>query len=237
LAYLGGALESNPNQLLRDLPRIDAILEDPVLAELSRDLDHEHILKAVRNEVEKAREAVLAGKMTESPSAGEMAASAASALHRKLAPMHYRVINVTGIILNTSLGRAPLAPSVAKHIYDGISGYCRLAAHPETGKRYDRDIMVGRMIAEIFGTEAATFVNNNAAATYLILTALTSGKEVIVSRGQLVEIGGKFRIPDVMAASGAKLVEVGTTNRTHLKDYKAAITERTGAILRVHTSN
>ncbi|GAB4163052.1 MAG: L-seryl-tRNA(Sec) selenium transferase [Planctomycetota bacterium] len=230
-------MDKNAGSIVRDLPRIDAILEHPDITALSSEMSREHLLRIARAEVDSEREAILAGKRTSCPTVDEFAARVACVVREKLAPKHYPTINMTGIILNTSLGRAPLAPSVARHIYEGISGYCRLAAHPRTGKRYDRDILVGKMIAEIFGAEAATFVNNNAAATYLVLTALTAGKEVIVSRGQLVEIGGKFRSPAVMAASGAKLVEVGTTNRTHLKDYKAAITENTGAILRVHTSN
>ncbi len=222
---------------LRAIPRVDAVLAQPSITALMEEYGRERVLSAVRGVLDEIRRSVLAGEETEIPDE----AGAADAVGRKLealaGPFHYRVVNATGIILNTSLGRAPLAPSVVRHICEGLSGYCRLAAHPVTGKRFDRDILTGRLLAEVFGVEAATFVNNNAAATYLVLTALVKGKEVIISRGQLVEIGGKFRIPDVLEASGAKLVEVGTTNRTHLKDYRNAITENTGAIMRVHTSN
>ncbi|MDZ7816164.1 MAG: L-seryl-tRNA(Sec) selenium transferase [Planctomycetota bacterium] len=224
-------------ELLRSLPQADKVLASPELKKFFDKLDRSVVLSSARCVLEQMRQGILSGQTTSKSTLEDVVSATVTLLEDKLAPKHYNVINATGIILNTSLGRAPFAPEVSKHIYEGIKGYVRLAAHPETGKRFDRDILVGRMLAEIFGTESATFVNNNAAATYLVLSALTAGTEVIVSRGQLVEIGGKFRIPDVMAASGAKLVEVGATNRTHLRDYENAITENTGAILRVHTSN
>jgi L-seryl-tRNA(Ser) seleniumtransferase len=146
-------------------------------------------------------------------------------------------VNATGVILHTGLGRAVL-PKIAREAIDEvIQGYCTLATDVETGKRGHRDVHLDELLCEITGAEAATVVNNNAAATMLILNTLANGKEVIVSRGQLVEIGGAFRMPDVMAASGAILREVGTTNRTHLRDYAAVIWEETGAIMRVHHSN
>ncbi|MFA4986126.1 MAG: L-seryl-tRNA(Sec) selenium transferase [Candidatus Brocadiia bacterium] len=225
------------NELLRSIPQANTVLEHPDILAFGRDLSHDILLRDVRAALDDIRKSILSGQRTTEATVAEVASVASGRLSARLRPFHYRVINATGIILNTSLGRAPLPSSVAKHISDGIAGYMRLAAHPKTGRRYDRDILVGQLFAEITGGEAATFCNNNAAATYLVLSALAAGKEVIVSRGQLVEIGGQFRIPDVLAASGAKLVEVGTTNRTHLKDYRKAITERTGVILRVHTSN
>jgi L-seryl-tRNA(Ser) seleniumtransferase len=152
-------------------------------------------------------------------------------------PFYRRVVNATGIILHTGLGRAVLAPAVLRQIQDELSGYSLLQVDIETGKRSKRDEAVEWLLQQLTGAEAATVVNNNAAATSIVLNTVAKGREVIVSRGQLVEIGGSFRLPDVMAFSGARLVEVGTTNKTHPRDYENAITENTAAILRVHPSN
>jgi L-seryl-tRNA(Ser) seleniumtransferase len=146
-------------------------------------------------------------------------------------------INATGIILHTGLGRAVLPGGVVDSMLGELKGYCTLATDRESGERAERDELVEYILTELTGAEAATVVNNNAAATMLVLAALAAPKEVIVSRGQLIEIGGSFRLPEVMAQSGARLVEVGATNRTHLKDYQKAVTENTAAILRVHPSN
>ncbi len=148
-----------------------------------------------------------------------------------------RAINATGIVLSTNLGRAVLSESAQKALQDVASGYCTLAVDMKTGDRGSRDVHVQELLTMLTGAEAATVANNNAAATMLILHALADGKEVIVSRGQLIEIGGAFQLPEVIHRSGAKLVEVGTTNKTHLRSYREAITENTGAILRVHQSN
>jgi L-seryl-tRNA(Ser) seleniumtransferase len=146
-------------------------------------------------------------------------------------------INATGIILHTGLGRAVLPAGVVESMLGELKGYCTLAVDRDTGERAERDELVEYILTELTGAEAATVVNNNAAATLLVLAALAAQKEVIVSRGQLIEIGGSFRLPEVMAQSGARLVEVGATNRTHPKDYQKAVTENTAAILRVHPSN
>lgn len=146
-------------------------------------------------------------------------------------------INATGIILHTGLGRAALPAGVVDSMLGELKGYCTLAVDRDSGERAERDELVEYILVELTGAEAATAVNNNAAATMLVLAALAAQKEVIVSRGQLIEIGGSFRLPEVMAQSGARLVEVGATNRTHPKDYQRAITENTGAILRAHPSN
>lgn len=158
-------------------------------------------------------------------------------LRRSIQPRIGRAINATGIILHTGLGRAPFAGSVVDSVAAELKGYCTLAVDVATGERAERDELVEPLLTELTGAEAATVVNNNAAATLLVLAALTAHKEVLVSRGQLIEIGGSFRLPEVMAQSQAKLVEVGATNRTHLKDYRQAITAECGAILRVHPSN
>ena len=156
---------------------------------------------------------------------------------RLIQPSMKRVINGTGIILHTNLGRAPLAMVARKHLQEIIENYSNLEIVLETGKRGDRLTIVEEILGVITGAEAAIVVNNNAAALFLALNSLSRRKEVPVSRGELVEIGGSFRMPEVMKASGAKMVEVGTTNKTHLQDYAEAISEKTGAILKVHTSN
>ncbi len=151
---------------------------------------------------------------------------------------HYRkVINATGIILHTALGRAVLPAKAMRQIEAELSGYSLLQADIATGERSKRDGRIESLLQQLTGAEAATVVNNNAAATSIVLNTVARGREVIVSRGQLVEIGGSFRLPDVMAASGVKMVEVGTTNKTHARDYEKAITPNTAAILRVHPSN
>jgi L-seryl-tRNA(Ser) seleniumtransferase len=151
---------------------------------------------------------------------------------------HYRkVVNATGIILHTALGRAVLPQRAVRQIAAELSGYSLLQADPATGQRSRRDQRIEELLQQLTGAEAATVVNNNAAATAIVLNTVAAGREVIVSRGQLVEIGGSFRLPEVMAAAGVRLVEVGATNKTHLRDYERAITGNTAAILRVHPSN
>ena len=162
------------------------------------------------------------------------ATSKARALSR---PFYRRAINATGVILHTGLGRAPLPGAALRQVSEELRGYSILQQSVETGQRSRRDAGVEVLLCRLTGAGAATVVNNNAAATMIALQALAAGREVIVSRGQLIEIGGSFRLPDVMAASGARLIEVGTTNKTHARDYEGAITDRTAAIMRVHPSN
>ncbi len=160
-----------------------------------------------------------------------------SALEAEAVPSLRRAINATGVIIHTGLGRAVLAPAARNALHGVIDGYSTLATDIESGKRGDRDSHLNALLCRLTGAEASTVVNNNAAATVLILNTLAKDRDVIVSRGQLVEIGGSFRMPDVMRMSGAILREVGTTNKTHLRDYEEAVNERTGALLRVHHSN
>jgi L-seryl-tRNA(Ser) seleniumtransferase len=160
-----------------------------------------------------------------------------SDLERSLAPSLQSVINATGVIVHTNLGRAPLANSAIKRIATVAAGYCNLEYNLASGSRGNRTIHASELLTRLTGAEAAAVVNNNAAALLLILTAIASGREVIISRGELVEIGGGFRIPDVMRQSGALLREVGTTNRTRPEDYAAAINDNTALILRIHPSN
>jgi len=153
------------------------------------------------------------------------------------APRLRKVINATGVILHTNLGRAPLSRAAVEAVAAAAGSYSNLEMDVETGRRGERSALLSGLLTSLFACEAALVVNNNAAAVLLALTALCKAREVIVSRGQLVEIGGSFRMPDVMRVSGARMVEVGTTNRTRAEDYKAAVTGRTAALLRVHTSN
>jgi L-seryl-tRNA(Ser) seleniumtransferase len=163
-------------------------------------------------------------------------AAVAARLQQEVAPRLRRVINASGVILHTNLGRAPLSAAAVQAL-SVAAGYSNLELDLETGRRGERAALVSGLLTSLFGSESALVVNNNAAAVLLALTALCKGKEVIVSRGQLVEIGGSFRMPDVMRLSGARMVEVWTTNRTRAADYAQAITARTAALLRVHTSN
>src|SRR5262249_10332425 len=166
-----------------------------------------------------------------------VAARVAERLGRELRPKLRPVINATGIVLHTNLGRAPIAEEAAQAAYEAARGYLNLELDLETGKRSSRQIAIREWVCRLPGAESATAVNNNAAATVIALRALCQGREVIVSRGQLIEIGGSFRIPEIMAVSGATLREVGTTNITRLADFEKAIGPNTAALMQIHTSN
>jgi L-seryl-tRNA(Ser) seleniumtransferase len=224
------------NDLLRQLPSLDRLLAEPDVAALVDTHGHEQVVFFVRRALDDLRADILA------ENAGDMDAEALQArllddLQRGLRPSIRHAINAAGVILHTGLGRALMPEAAADAVADTIRGYCTLATDLEHGQRMTRDEHYRDLLCALTGAEAATVVVNNAAATMLILNTLARGQEVIVSRGQLVEIGGSFRMPDVMAMSGAILREVGTTNKTHLRDYERAIGENTGAILRVHQSN
>ena len=161
----------------------------------------------------------------------------AARLRATVAPRLRRVINASGVILHTNLGRAPLSRAAVEAVTAAAGSYSNLELDIDTGRRGERSVLVSGLLTTLFSCEAALVVNNNAAAVLLALTALCKGREVIVSRGQLVEIGGSFRMPDVMRTSGARMIEVGTTNRTRKADYQDAVSARTAALLRVHTSN
>jgi L-seryl-tRNA(Ser) seleniumtransferase len=215
---------------LRALPAVERLAAE--LSELPRSV----ALAAARDEIDRARAAILAGDGA-APDGGslrELARRRATELQRGSLR---RVINATGVILHTNLGRAPLAPVAADAAAEIGAGYSNLELGLEGGERGSRHQHIEPLIRDLTGAEAAIAVNNNAAAVLLALTALAAGGEVAISRGQLIEIGGSFRIPEIMELSGAALVEVGTTNRTRLSDYEAAITPRTAAVLVVHQSN
>ncbi|TKJ42526.1 L-seryl-tRNA(Sec) selenium transferase [candidate division LCP-89 bacterium B3_LCP] len=228
-------------ELLDKLPGMPALLNDPDVKSLRENHPTLYVNDIVRSELDHLRRTIL-----ESPpevlkeikaDEAQVIQRALKVAKRALEPSVKGVINAAGVILHTALGRAPIARAAQESVAMALEGYCTLAINEETGKRGDRHLHLDRLLAHITGAEAGIVVNNNAAGTMLILNTLAQGGEVIVSRGQLIEIGGAFRIPEVMERSGCKLVEVGTTNRTHLRDYENAITEDTAAILRVHTSN
>jgi len=226
---------------LRNLPAVDAILDDERLHEVAQgSLPHRVLVDAVRKAVEHARGLVREGQLAGAGADALKDAVIADALQRvrTAARPHYRrAVNAAGIILHTGLGRAVLPAAALERMRHELAGYSVLQLDVETGKRSQRDVAIERLLMQLTGADAATIVNNNAAATMLVLNTVAAGREVIVSRGQLVEIGGSFRLPDVMAASGVRMVEVGTTNRTHVRDYENAITEDTAALIRVHPSN
>jgi len=222
-------------ELLRAIPKVDEFLSWIGGTPAPRRLEKE----VVQQVLEQLRSDILAGRTTGS---GEMKreqllARFAGLLQQKMTPRYRPVINATGVVVHTNLGRSLLPPEAINAIELAGSRYGNLEFSLETGKRGSRYDLVEELICSLTGAEAALVVNNNAAAVLLVLETMASGKEVIVSRGQLVEIGGSFRIPEVMAKSGARLVEVGATNRTHLRDYQKAITAETALLLKVHTSN
>jgi len=229
------------NNLLRQIPKVDecllAVLEDPGFENIPVGL----IKKAVRQTLDGIRQLILNDKGREItpqflflPTVIESIKAEINRLHQ---PCFRQVINGTGVIIHTNLGRSVLPESTMQMLHHAGGRYSNLEFNLETGHRGSRYALVEDLLCELTGAEAALVVNNNAAAVLIVLETLAGGREVIVSRGQLVEIGGSFRIPDVMARSGARLVEVGATNRTHLKDYQAAISEETGLLLKVHCSN
>ncbi|HET7215208.1 MAG TPA: L-seryl-tRNA(Sec) selenium transferase [Terriglobia bacterium] len=231
--------KSHPNtvtELLRQIPSVDDLLGSEVLRRLETKLGHRVVLQAARTVLQNVREGITKGTLKGfSPAA--LAESIATAARDIAAYSLEPVINATGVILHTNLGRAPLARRAVEHIGEIAGCYSNLEYNLGEGKRGKRDTHTDRLFAELVGAERTLVVNNNAAAVFLTLNALAEGGEVIVSRGELIEIGGSFRIPDICAKSGARLKEAGTTNRTRLADYAGAINESTKALLRVHPSN
>lgn len=224
---------------LRDLPSIDRLLRAPGAAELIDAFGRGPATDALRAALDETRAALRDGNGHGEgvPPDWELVAAARERLERELAPTLRPVINATGVIIHTNLGRAPLGDAALAAAAEAAAGYATLEYDLASGRRGSRAVHAERLLTRLTGAAAALVVNNNAAAVLLMLSALCRGREVLISRGQLVEIGGGFRIPDVMAQSGARLVEVGTTNRTRVSDYAGAITPDTAAILVVHHSN
>ncbi len=219
----------------RNLPSVNDVLDDERVSRLVQEFSREAVLGLVRAEIDRARDGIRNGDS--SPSADVLA----NAVERRAASLWSSlptpVINATGVILHTNLGRAPLSDDAMEAMRAANEGYGDLEFDLKTGRRGSRQGRVAELLCQLTGAEAALVVNNNASAVLLGLATVADGKEVIVSRGEAVEIGGGFRIPDVLRQSGATLVEVGTTNKTYVRDYETAITDSTGAILSVHASN
>lgn len=221
---------------LRALPKMDVLLSHPTLLAARERVPYTLVRQAARDKLEKVRQAVLAGAAV--PPVDTLASEIAAAAQAMGRPGLKRVINATGVVLHTNLGRAPLACQAAEAVREAAEGYSNLEYDLDNACRGSRHSHVEALLCSLTGAEAAMAVNNNAAAVFLMLSALATGKGVAVSRGELVEIGGAFRVPEIMASSGAVLREVGTTNKTRRSDYERAIfSGEAQALLKVHTSN
>ena len=219
----------------RNIPSVDRLIADERIRCLEKEYSHGLVLELARQHLNDVREGIKQGKPA--PPFDDLVGSVCNMVASTFESTMHSVINATGVILHTNLGRAPVSRESAAAMEECAGRYVNLEIDLDTGRRGSRQVHVESLLCRLTGAEAALVVNNNASAVMLALTALARRKGVIVSRGQAVEIGGGFRVPDVMRQSGAKLVEVGTTNRTYLADYEAAITPRTAALLRVHSSN
>ena len=219
----------------RQLPSVDRLLSDERVRRFCETYAPQILVELAREQLEEARAAIAGDRRT--PTYEEIVASLIERLAALTAPSLRRVINATGVIIHTNLGRGPLSAEAVAAMVAVTDGYSNLEFDLSQGERSSRHVHVESLLCRLTFAEAALAVNNNAAALLLALSALAYGREVIISRGELIEIGGGFRIPEIMAESGARLVEVGTTNRTYLADYEAAISDNTAALLRVHTSN
>jgi L-seryl-tRNA(Ser) seleniumtransferase len=237
--------ESRPptaENLLRNLPQVEKLLRLPAVEAISANGSRVEVADALRALLEETRQDLLQGKvapqdLTRRVSEEGVVKELKRTLKARRLATYRRVVNATGVILHTGLGRAVLSEAAVEAVVKALSGYSVVEVELEGGERNQREEALTELLGKLTGAESATVVNNNAAATLLILASIARGKEVIVSRGQLVEIGGSFRIPDVLKESGARLVEVGTTNRTYVKDYRRAVGPETALLLQVHTSN
>ena len=230
-------MDADKQHLLRSLPSVTALLELEEVRDWLAGLPRSTVVAALQTALDETRQAILEGKGNGALDTHDILHRCEEEIVRRATPSLRRVINATGVVLHTGLGRAPLCDAALEAIVEGASGYCNLEFDLSTGKRGQRRDHIADVLTAVTGAEAATVVNNNAAATVLILGTFAAGREVIVSRGQLNEIGGSFRLPDIMSASGATLREVGTTNRTRLSDYESAISDRSAMLLKVHPSN
>ena len=220
---------------LSQLPSVDSLLSAPAVAALIDIHGRAIVTRLVRATLAEAREAIRAGAAL--PDTASLIAKIGANAKAQAMPRLRPVYNLTGTVLHTNLGRAPLPEEAIQALVTAARSPCALEYDIESGGRGDRDDIVSELLCELTGAEAATVVNNNAAAVFLLLNTLAQKKEVVVSRGELIEIGGAFRVPDIMKRAGTRLVEVGTTNRTHLKDFAEAITPRTSMLMKVHASN
>ena len=225
------------NELLRKIPKVDDLLRSPLLEDTIARWGEPAVTESVRAELDALRQNIRSRLVTDLPDRESLCRSISRKTRELSMPAFRSVVNGTGIILHTNLGRACLSEAAARAVYDTSRGYSNLEYDLKSGKRGSRYSHVEDLLCRLTGAESALVVNNNAAAVLLVLSALTQGGQVIVSRGELVEIGGSFRVPEIMEACGAQLKEVGATNKTHLADYERAIGEHTRAIMKVHTSN
>ncbi len=225
-----------PHAALRALPKVHTLLESDAAQTLHADWPRASVLAEMRAEIDARRQQILAGEMPAVTEDAVLEAVAARLKAKDLKRLR-RVVNATGIVIHTNLGRAPMAEAAVRAVTEAARGYTNLEMDLHTGKRGGRGGQIGELLQTLTGAEAVLVVNNNAAAVLLALGTLASGGDVVISRGELVEIGGGFRVPDVITQSGARLVEVGTTNKTRLADYARAVTADTKVLLKVHPSN
>ncbi len=228
--------EASQKENLRRIPSVTKVLKYPAVKKLFSSHNRLFIVATVRNLLGLLRKKTLAGEK-DKVSAKTLSSMVLEAVEWREKPTLRKVINATGVILHTGLGRALLSNAAAEAVKTAASNYCNLELDLHTGMRGSRQSHVEKLICDLTGGESALVVNNNAAAVLLSLNTMASGREVLVSRGELIEIGGSFRLPEIMKKSGCKLVEVGTTNRTTLEDYRHAVSENTGLLLKVHASN
>ena len=229
----------NKNMLYRSIPKVDVLLENPDIVTLIENHHRDVVVDVIREEIDKLRNFIKENDDVNliETKINNLIENIKISTEKVYSYNIKKVINGTGTILHTNLGRAIISKKHADYLSEVVTSYSNLEYNLEEGKRGERYSHFEKLICKITGAEAAMAVNNNAAAVMLVLSSMAAEKEVIVSRGELVEVGGKFRIPDVMKSSNAHLVEIGTTNKTHLEDYEDAISENTGAFLKVHTSN
>jgi L-seryl-tRNA(Ser) seleniumtransferase len=228
--------KNNNTTRLGRIPSVDEVLKTSLARAAIASFGRPLVVAAIRGHIDTVRRSLRAGQPA-SIAAADIAASAATKLELDAHPNVRPIFNLTGTVLHTNLGRATLAEAAVEAACVAMRQALALEFDLESGRRGERDSLIRDLLCELTGAEDVTVVNNNAAAVLLVLNTLAKGKEAVVSRGELIEIGGAFRMPDIMARAGAKLVETGTTNRTHKKDYDAAIGDRTGLVLKVHTSN
>jgi L-seryl-tRNA(Ser) seleniumtransferase len=236
-AALCDTVFSMADALLRKIPKVDDILKSAEWLRSAKGFPQETAKDALRQVLDGLRQGIREGKIASIPALGEIVSAAASRASELVRPGLHRVINGTGVIIHTNLGRSLLAPSAINALTSIASQYSNLEYDLVQGRRGDRYEHCSSILQRLTGAEASLVVNNNAAAVLLVLNTLAEGKEVVISRGELIEIGGSFRIPDVMRKSGAILREVGSTNRTFIRDYERAMNETTGLLMKAHPSN
>ena len=229
--------ETSQEDLLRQIPAVDHVLQLPRVYQWVERTSRNFVVSEIQTLLREVRDAIRAGRLSDATDSASLEQLLDQRIESRLRRGLVPVINATGVILHTNLGRAPLSVAAQQSLSAIAGQFTNLEYNNETGARSHRDQFLEKSLTEILGCEAATVVNNNAAAVFLILNTLAAGREVVVSRGELVEIGGAFRIPDILARSGAVLREVGTTNKTRIQDYAEVINQNTALILRVHPSN